>query len=236
MQLFGSWSRKNLTYCNAVYCSACHPSLGKSYHATVFHCYELAVMKSTEHLAAGKHLRNWWWWCMQDRKTLREQFPDANHQAVDLLKCLLKFDPRKRISANEALQHPWLALLHEEKKEPSAPGGADDWMVSISCIWALFEHCELLILFYCSLISNTHPAALNSKAILSSQMLVWFPTPFVYSHSLEISFPCCWPVTFEFDFEENSLSTEEIRSVVVKEIQLLKARNLARCRRMVCKE
>lgn len=100
----------------------------------------------------------------EDRKTLRQQFPDANHQAVDLLKCLLKFDPRKRISANEALQHPWLALLHEEKKEPSAP------------------------------------------------------------------------VTFEFDFEENSLSTEEIRSVMVKEIQLLKARNLARCRRMVCKE
>jgi hypothetical protein len=36
---------------------------------------------------------------------------------------MLMFDPRKRIGVEEALRHPWLAQLHDETQEPSAPGG-----------------------------------------------------------------------------------------------------------------
>jgi serine/threonine protein kinase len=36
---------------------------------------------------------------------------------------MLEFDPRKRIDVHQALKHPWLAQLHDEAAEPSAPGG-----------------------------------------------------------------------------------------------------------------
>lgn len=34
---------------------------------------------------------------------------------------MLQFDPRKRITVEEALQHPYLAQLHDPASEPSAP-------------------------------------------------------------------------------------------------------------------
>jgi serine/threonine protein kinase len=34
---------------------------------------------------------------------------------------MLQFDPRKRLTVVEALKHPWLAQLHDEAAEPSAP-------------------------------------------------------------------------------------------------------------------
>lgn len=42
--------------------------------------------------------------------------------ALDLMKRMLEFDPRKRITVIEALKHPWLAQLHDEGAEPTAPG------------------------------------------------------------------------------------------------------------------
>jgi hypothetical protein len=36
---------------------------------------------------------------------------------------VLQFDPRRRITVEQALKHPWLAQLHDEAAEPSAPGG-----------------------------------------------------------------------------------------------------------------
>lgn len=35
---------------------------------------------------------------------------------------MLQFDPRKRVDVHQALKHPWLAQLHDEAAEPSAPG------------------------------------------------------------------------------------------------------------------
>ncbi|PRW45211.1 mitogen-activated kinase 3 [Chlorella sorokiniana] len=57
-----------------------------------------------------------------ERADLSKLFPDANPLAVDLLGRMLQFDPRRRISVEEALAHPWLAQLHDEAAEPSAPG------------------------------------------------------------------------------------------------------------------
>ena len=42
-------------------------------------------------------------------------------QAADLLYSLLQFDPAKRITVEEALEHPILEGLHETSDEPSAP-------------------------------------------------------------------------------------------------------------------
>lgn len=44
------------------------------------------------------------------RKSLTQVFPRAEPQAIDLLEKILEFDPAKRLSAEEALQHPYLQL------------------------------------------------------------------------------------------------------------------------------
>lgn len=45
-------------------------------------------------------------------------FRGCNPQGVDLLRRLLVFDPRKRISAAEVLRHPYLATYHDAADEP----------------------------------------------------------------------------------------------------------------------
>ncbi|KAL8292543.1 hypothetical protein RQP46_001155 [Phenoliferia psychrophenolica] len=48
-------------------------------------------------------------------------FPNASAQAVDFLNCTLTFDPKKRITVEEALAHPYLANYHDPDDEPVAP-------------------------------------------------------------------------------------------------------------------
>lgn len=48
-------------------------------------------------------------------------FPDASSKSIDLMEKMLQFDPRKRITVEEALRHPYLAQLHDPASEPSAP-------------------------------------------------------------------------------------------------------------------
>jgi len=45
-------------------------------------------------------------------------YPHANPLAIDLLGKLLAFDPAKRISCEEALAHPYLAVWHDPHDEP----------------------------------------------------------------------------------------------------------------------
>lgn len=40
--------------------------------------------------------------------------------AIDMLERMLVFDPKKRITATEALEHPYLAPYHDPTDEPSA--------------------------------------------------------------------------------------------------------------------
>ena len=46
-------------------------------------------------------------------------FPQANPLAIDLLSRMLCFDPARRISSEEALNHPYLAVWHDPQDEPN---------------------------------------------------------------------------------------------------------------------
>ena len=59
-------------------------------------------------------------------------FPNANPQAVDLLTELLTFDPAKRITVEEALEHPYLAIWHDPADEPVAPTSFDFGFESVN--------------------------------------------------------------------------------------------------------
>lgn len=45
-------------------------------------------------------------------------FPTATRDAADLLQRLLVFDPEKRLTASEALAHPYVARFHDASNEP----------------------------------------------------------------------------------------------------------------------
>jgi len=42
-------------------------------------------------------------------KKLKDMFPSASDEAIDMMLNLLKFNPTKRLSVEEALQHPYVA-------------------------------------------------------------------------------------------------------------------------------
>lgn len=48
-------------------------------------------------------------------------FPHANPLALDLLAKMLNFDPAKRITCDQALDHPYLAVWHDPTDEPVCP-------------------------------------------------------------------------------------------------------------------
>ena len=52
-------------------------------------------------------------------RPLKPGFPDASELALELLSQMLQFSPNQRISAAQALRHPYLAELHEEESELS---------------------------------------------------------------------------------------------------------------------
>ena len=56
----------------------------------------------------------------QPKVPFAELYPDANPEAIDLLEKMLEFDARKRISAAQALEHPYLVALHNVNDEPEA--------------------------------------------------------------------------------------------------------------------
>ncbi|CAM9231751.1 unnamed protein product [Chrysoparadoxa australica] len=57
-------------------------------------------------------------------RSLKTCFPDADEEAVDLLQRMLVFSPDKRISVEEALDHPFMESLHcedDDEKETVLP-------------------------------------------------------------------------------------------------------------------
>jgi len=56
-----------------------------------------------------------------DSKEWERRFPGASRDALDLLQRLLQFDPRKRVSAADALKHDYLRQFHDDYVERVAP-------------------------------------------------------------------------------------------------------------------
>ncbi|ELP93442.1 mitogen-activated protein kinase, putative [Entamoeba invadens IP1] len=58
----------------------------------------------------------------RDPKNLQEICPKASDDCLDLMKKLLTFNPDKRITAEAALESPFVEEFHDPSDEPSAPG------------------------------------------------------------------------------------------------------------------
>lgn len=56
----------------------------------------------------------------REPQPLASRFKDAPPECVDLLERMLKFDPHKRITAVDALSHPYLSPYHDPTDEPLA--------------------------------------------------------------------------------------------------------------------
>ncbi|KAI3486724.1 hypothetical protein L1887_49674 [Cichorium endivia] len=52
---------------------------------------------------------------------LEKLYPNANRDALDLVAKLLTWDPDERLTAEEALQHPWLKAYHESNARWQSP-------------------------------------------------------------------------------------------------------------------
>ena len=52
-------------------------------------------------------------------KSLSDLYPNASEEALDMLKKLLHFNPNHRMTAEEALEHPFVAQFHSPEEEVS---------------------------------------------------------------------------------------------------------------------
>ncbi|KAJ4970660.1 hypothetical protein NE237_003759 [Protea cynaroides] len=55
------------------------------------------------------------------KQPFSKKFPNVSRSAIDLAEKMLVFDPSKRITVEEALNHPYLSSLHEINEEPICP-------------------------------------------------------------------------------------------------------------------
>lgn len=54
-------------------------------------------------------------------RALKDMFPSASDEALDLIRRTLQFNPDKRPTAYELLRHPYVASFHNEADEPPCP-------------------------------------------------------------------------------------------------------------------
>ncbi|WBW74146.1 MAP kinase Sty1 [Schizosaccharomyces osmophilus] len=83
----------------------------------------------------------------KEKVPFAEKFKNADPAAVDLLEKMLVFDPRKRISAADALAHEYLAPYHDPTDEPVADE-IFDWSFQDSDLpvetWKVMMYSEVL--------------------------------------------------------------------------------------------
>ena len=57
---------------------------------------------------------------VRPKKNLKSKFPGSTEDALDLLDKMLKFNPHKRITVNQSLEHPFFAEVKDSSKEVEA--------------------------------------------------------------------------------------------------------------------
>lgn len=57
---------------------------------------------------------------VQNQAMFKKAFPTASSEEIDLLSKMLCWDPEKRITADQALKHPFVAVFHCENFEPTS--------------------------------------------------------------------------------------------------------------------
>jgi len=55
---------------------------------------------------------------IRKRRSFAGLFPNASKEAIDFLSKTLTFDPKKRLTVDEALEHPYLSAYHDPDDEP----------------------------------------------------------------------------------------------------------------------
>lgn len=84
-------------------------------------------------------------------------FKDSNPQAIDLMRAMLEFNPKKRITCEEALKHPYLKDLHCPEDEPSFDKELipNEWDFE-EFNWKLLKREEIIeLIYYEMLLSNS---------------------------------------------------------------------------------
>ncbi|ODV85171.1 hypothetical protein CANARDRAFT_199343 [[Candida] arabinofermentans NRRL YB-2248] len=78
---------------------------------------------------------------------LTERFKGIEPDAIDVLAKMLLFDPRKRVTAEQALEHPYLSPYHDPSDEPSAEEKFD-WSFNDADLpvdtWRIMMYSEIL--------------------------------------------------------------------------------------------
>lgn len=54
-------------------------------------------------------------------RALSHIFARTSAEALDMMRCCLCFNPNKRITAEKALAHPYVAKFHKTEEEPVCP-------------------------------------------------------------------------------------------------------------------
>lgn len=100
----------------------------------IYHCFlvDLDSIKSAYSSSLFDKSMN-----SRTRRPLEELIPNAPPDGLDLLELLLQFNPEKRLTAEEALNHPYVAKFHKPADEVSltydvVPPVDDDVQLSVN--------------------------------------------------------------------------------------------------------
>ncbi|KAL2833091.1 kinase-like domain-containing protein [Aspergillus pseudoustus] len=103
----------------------------------------------------------------RERQPLATKFRNADADAVDLLERMLVFDPKKRIRADQALAHEYLAPYHDPTDEPEAEEKFD-WSFNDADLpvdtWKIMMYSEILDFHNIDQGSDVNPALAGAVA------------------------------------------------------------------------